>query len=152
MVKLDTDDTGNPHLTIIHLNSICQAIHLLPAHQNNTFIEHTIRMHTSLDAFKLFYINKFMDHQSFEVLLGDKYLSFNTACPTLVLSLVLLSAAPSLAVYLLTTHITYTSQPPFILVRTHSYHGPYPQVYLGPSRTSDVCSILTPSYVLAIFR
>ena len=68
MVKPDIDDAGNPHLTIIHLDSIYQAIHLLPAHQNNTFIKHTITMHTSLDTFKLFYINKFVDHQSSEVL------------------------------------------------------------------------------------
>ena len=64
------------------------------------------------------------------LLLEDKYLSFNTACPTLVLSLVCYQAAPSLAVYLLTAHITYTSQPPFILVRTHDCYGPYPRVYL----------------------
>ena len=33
MVEPDTDDhTGNPHLAIIHLNSIYQAVHLLPAH------------------------------------------------------------------------------------------------------------------------
>ena len=56
MVEPDTDDrTGNPHLPIIHLNSIYRAVHLLPAHQNNTFIERTITMHTSLDTFKLFY-------------------------------------------------------------------------------------------------
>ena len=69
MVEPDTDDrTGNPHLAIIHLNSIYQAVHVLPVHRNNTFIEHTITMHTSLDTFKLFYINKFVDHQLFEVL------------------------------------------------------------------------------------
>ena len=68
MVKLDTDDSGDPHLAIIHVDSIYRAVHLLPAHQNSTFVERTITMHSSLDTFQLFYINRFADHQSFEVL------------------------------------------------------------------------------------
>jgi len=68
MVEPDTDDAGNPHLAIIHLDSIYRAVHLLPAHQNSTFVDRTITMHSSLDLFKLFYINRFADHQSFEVL------------------------------------------------------------------------------------
>ena len=68
MVKLDTDDASDPHLFIIHLESIYRAVHLLPAHQSSAFIDHTITMHTSLDKFQLFYINRFADHQSFEVL------------------------------------------------------------------------------------
>ena len=67
MVKLDTDDAGNPYLAIIHLDSIYQAVHLLPAHQNSTFVKHMITMHSLLDTFQLFYINRFADHQSFEV-------------------------------------------------------------------------------------
>jgi hypothetical protein len=65
---MDDSDTGAPHLAIIHLDSIYRAVHLLPAHQNSTFIERTITMHSSLDTFKLFYINRFADHQSFEIL------------------------------------------------------------------------------------
>ena len=68
MVKLDMDNNGDPHLTVIHLDSIYQAVHLLPAHQDNMPIEHTITMHSSLDTYKLFYINRFVDHVSFEVL------------------------------------------------------------------------------------
>jgi hypothetical protein len=68
MVEPDTNDAGDPHLAIIHLDSIYRAVHLLPAHRNNTFVERTITMHSSLDMFQLFYINRFADHQSFEVL------------------------------------------------------------------------------------
>jgi hypothetical protein len=68
MVEPDTDDAGDPHLAIIHLDSIYRAVHLVPAHQNSTFVERTITMHSSLDIFQLFYINRFADHQSFEVL------------------------------------------------------------------------------------
>ena len=68
MVEPDTDDFGDPHLAIIHVDSIYRAVHLLPAHQNSTFVERTVTMHSSLDIFQLFYINRFADHQSFEVL------------------------------------------------------------------------------------
>jgi hypothetical protein len=68
MVKPDTDDAGDPHLSVIHLDSIYRAVHLLPAHQNSTLVKRTITMHSSLDTFQLFYINRFADHQSFEVL------------------------------------------------------------------------------------
>ena len=68
MVELDTDDTDDPHLPVIHLDSIYRAVHLLPVYRNNIFVEQAITMHTSLDNFQLFYINKFADHQSFEVL------------------------------------------------------------------------------------
>jgi hypothetical protein len=61
-------DTSQPHIAVIHLDSIYRAVHLMPAHQNATFIDRTITMHTSLDTFKLFYINKFVDHHSFAVL------------------------------------------------------------------------------------
>ena len=69
MVEPDTDDdSGDPHLAIIHLDSIYRSVHLLPAHRNSTFVNHKITMHSSLDTFELFYINKFADHQAFEVL------------------------------------------------------------------------------------
>jgi hypothetical protein len=68
MVEPDTDESGDPHLAIIHLDSIYRAVHLLPAHQNSTFVDRTITMYSSLDTFRLFYINNFADHQSFEVL------------------------------------------------------------------------------------
>lgn len=68
MVKPDLDNAGDPRLTIIHLDSIYRAVHLLPAHQNNTFVDRTITMHSSIDIFQLFYINKYADHQSFEIL------------------------------------------------------------------------------------
>ena len=67
MVKPDTDDAGDPHLAIIYLDSIFRAVHLLPAHQSSTFVDRTITMHSSLDIYQLFYINKFADHHSFEV-------------------------------------------------------------------------------------
>jgi len=61
-------DTGQPHIAVIHLDSIYRAVHLIPAPQNATFIDRTITMHTSLDTFKLFYVNNFVDHHAFSIL------------------------------------------------------------------------------------
>jgi hypothetical protein len=68
IVEPDTDVSGDPHLAVIHVDSIYRAVHLLPAHQNSTFVERTITMHSLIDTFQRFYINRFVDHQSFEVL------------------------------------------------------------------------------------
>ena len=61
-------DTGEPHIAVIHLDSIYRAVHLMPAHLNTNFIDLSITMHTSLDTFKLFYVNNFVDHHAFAVL------------------------------------------------------------------------------------
>lgn len=62
------DDTGQPHIAVIHLDSIYRAVHLMPAPQNANFIDRSITMHTSLDTFELFYVNNFVDHHAFAVL------------------------------------------------------------------------------------
>ena len=61
-------ETGQPHIAVIHLDSIYRAIHLMPAPQNANFIDRSITMHTSLDTFSLFYVNNFVDHHAFAVL------------------------------------------------------------------------------------
>ena len=61
-------DTDQPRIAVIHVDSIFRAVHLMPAPQNANFIDRSITMHTSLDTFKLFYINNFVDHHAFAVL------------------------------------------------------------------------------------
>jgi hypothetical protein len=61
-------DTNQPHIAVIHLDSIYRAVHLMPAFQNANFIDRSITMHTSLDMFKFFYVNNFVDHHAFAVL------------------------------------------------------------------------------------
>lgn len=68
IVEPDTTDTGDPHLAIVHLNCIYRAVHLLPVYQSSSFVDRQITMHSSLDSFDSFYVNKFSDHQAFEVL------------------------------------------------------------------------------------
>ena len=64
----DFTDDGSPHLAIVHINSIYRAVHLLAAHQDAQFINREFTMHSTLDEFKLFYVNKYVDHHAFDSL------------------------------------------------------------------------------------
>ena len=66
MVEPDFQETSEPHLAIIHTDSIYRAVHLTPAYRTAKRVRRTITMHTSLDSFCLFYVNKFADHHAFE--------------------------------------------------------------------------------------
>ena len=69
LVQPDFDaDTGQPHIVVIHLDCIYRAVHLMPAPRNANFVDRSITMHTSLDIFKHFYVNNFVDHHAFAVL------------------------------------------------------------------------------------
>ena len=68
-VEPDFTDDGSPHLAIIHIDSIYRAVHLLAAHQDAQFLDRTLTtMHSTLDKFKLFYVNKYADHHAFDSL------------------------------------------------------------------------------------
>ena len=64
-VEPDTEDDGNLHLAVTHLNTIFRAVHLMPAYHTVEFINRTFTMHTSLDTFNIFYVNRFADNHSF---------------------------------------------------------------------------------------
>jgi hypothetical protein len=61
-------DDGDPCLAIVHIESIYRAVHLLAAHQDAQFINRAFTMHSTLDKFKLFYVNKYADHHAFDSL------------------------------------------------------------------------------------
>lgn len=65
MTKPDVDADGSPHLAVIHIDAIFRAVHLLPAFRTAEFISKETTMHSSLDSYKIFYVNKFADHHSF---------------------------------------------------------------------------------------
>src|SRR6202166_3011240 len=67
MVEPEIHENGEPHWAIIHLDTILRAAHLMPAYQTSDFVKPTLTMHNTLDEFKLFYINKFVDHHAFEI-------------------------------------------------------------------------------------
>ena len=67
-VEPDFTDDGSPHLAIVHIDSIYRAVHLLAAHQDGQFIDRAFTMHSTLDKFKSFYVNKYADHHAFDSL------------------------------------------------------------------------------------
>jgi hypothetical protein len=67
MVEPEFDADENPHLAIIHVDSIYRAAHLTPAYRTNQYISRSLTMHDTLDTFKQFYVNKFADHHTFDI-------------------------------------------------------------------------------------
>ncbi|KAI9568902.1 hypothetical protein HD554DRAFT_2204879 [Boletus coccyginus] len=68
MVRPSFKDDGSCKLSVIHLNSIFYAVHLLPIFDNSTSIHPAVNLHNFLNAFKGYYVNKFADHHAFEIL------------------------------------------------------------------------------------
>jgi hypothetical protein len=68
MIEPEFQETRKPHLSVIHTESIYWAVHLIPAYRTAEYVASNITMHSSLDAFRLFYVNKFADHHAFETL------------------------------------------------------------------------------------
>ncbi|KIK39732.1 hypothetical protein CY34DRAFT_88664, partial [Suillus luteus UH-Slu-Lm8-n1] len=54
------------NISVIHINAIYHAAHLLPVY-GTEFIPPTLNFCHSLDAFCAFYVNKFTDHHAFEI-------------------------------------------------------------------------------------
>jgi hypothetical protein len=68
MVEPAFHEDHHPYLAIIHLESIFRAAHLLPVYNNtSSFIRQSLIMHDTLNTFKVFYVNKFVDHHAFEI-------------------------------------------------------------------------------------
>ncbi len=68
MVEPELHEDDQPYLTVIHLESLFRAAHLLPAYNNTSIpIRRSLTMHDTLDEFKVFYVNKFVDHHAFEI-------------------------------------------------------------------------------------
>jgi hypothetical protein len=66
MVQPEVASDGEPVISVIHLDCIYCATHLLPIY-GNALIPATISLHNSLDAFLAFYVNKYADHHAFEI-------------------------------------------------------------------------------------
>jgi len=59
------DDDGRYHLTVLHLDSILRAAHLIGVY-GEEFIG-DVDPSLSLDMFDTFYVNKFVDHHANEI-------------------------------------------------------------------------------------
>ena len=66
VVEPDTLDDGEPFMSIIHLDAIVQASHLLPVFGRGR-VSRTLQFTDTLDTFTRFYVNKYIDHHAFEI-------------------------------------------------------------------------------------
>lgn len=66
-VEPEFNDGGQPFIDIIHVDCIFRAAHLLPAFETEQYISTSLTMDDTLDTFKQFYVNKFVDYHAFEI-------------------------------------------------------------------------------------
>ncbi|KAG2156836.1 uncharacterized protein EDB93DRAFT_1078966, partial [Suillus bovinus] len=59
-------DGRSPNISVMHINAIYHAAHLLPIYGTD-YIPCNINFYHSLDTFHAFYINKLADHHAFEI-------------------------------------------------------------------------------------
>ena len=66
VVEPDFNDDRSPVISIIHLETIVRAAHLIGIYGEG-FLPRGITMNNSLDSFNAFYVNKYVDHHAFEI-------------------------------------------------------------------------------------
>ncbi|KAG0695647.1 hypothetical protein DFH29DRAFT_984904 [Suillus ampliporus] len=66
LVAPSSNNDGTPDISIIHIDCIFRAAHLVPLYGAN-FLPREIGPHDSYNVFHAFYINKYADHHSFKV-------------------------------------------------------------------------------------
>jgi hypothetical protein len=66
IVEPPVDDDGESLTTILHLDTIVRAAHLLPVFGHER-VSRTLSCTDTLDRFTSFYVNKYADHHSFEI-------------------------------------------------------------------------------------
>ncbi|EIM91981.1 uncharacterized protein STEHIDRAFT_46596, partial [Stereum hirsutum FP-91666 SS1] len=52
---------------VIHLDALIRAAHLIPVYGNDFRVPTKWKHTDSLDAFSMFYVNKFVDHHAHEI-------------------------------------------------------------------------------------
>ena len=67
VVQLEFTRQGMRHTSVIHIDSIARAAHLLPRFPSDAPIYREINYMNALDVYSSFYVNKFIDHHAFEI-------------------------------------------------------------------------------------
>lgn len=65
-VEPDFNVDGSPLLAVIHLDTIVCAVHLIGVYGDD-FVPKEITFGLSLDVFRAYYVNKYIDHHAFEI-------------------------------------------------------------------------------------
>ena len=66
IVKPDLAKDGIPIASVIHLDTIFRAAHLMPVYGNDA-VPRYLSSTESLDAFDSYYVNKYIDNHAFEI-------------------------------------------------------------------------------------
>ena len=66
LVQPDSNADGSPAMSVIHLDTVVQAVHLIGVYSDG-FLPWGVSLHNSLDVFGTFYVNKYIDHHAFEI-------------------------------------------------------------------------------------
>jgi hypothetical protein len=67
MVKPDHDAVDDsPHVAVIHLDTVLRCAHLIGVYGSDILLK-DMSYTDSLDAFRSFYVNKFIDHHAFQI-------------------------------------------------------------------------------------
>ena len=66
IVEPDVMEGGTAISSVIHLDTIVRAAHLLPVFKGE-IVSRDLSFSDKLDKFQLFYVNKFIDHHAFEI-------------------------------------------------------------------------------------
>jgi hypothetical protein len=67
IVEPEVNADGSPVLSVIHLDCIIRAAHLLGVTSTDMFLPMSAHFSQSLASFKAFYLNRFIDHHAFQI-------------------------------------------------------------------------------------
>ena len=68
MILIYSDTNSSCNLSVIHINSIFRAAHLLPIFDTNP-LPRTFSYTKTLDSFTGFYVNKYIDYHTYETVM-----------------------------------------------------------------------------------
>ena len=66
VVEHKVTNDGRPVTSVIHLDTMIRAAHLLPVFKED-FVSKSLSFTDTLDKFQMFYANKFVDHHAFDI-------------------------------------------------------------------------------------
>jgi hypothetical protein len=66
VVKPDSNPGGLPNISVVHLDTILRAAHLIGVYGRH-FVPRQVVLTQSLDIFRAYYVNKYIDHHAFEI-------------------------------------------------------------------------------------
>ena len=66
IIEPDRDPTGLPICETIHLDTIVHGTHLIGVY-GEAFLPHGLTFNHSLDIFHAYYVNKYIDHHTYEI-------------------------------------------------------------------------------------